>query len=74
MRGFKNDRHARFHWGNVYDSIPKSVFATVAWHLANVASDSADTPGEAERRFFDEWSTLHDNGIVDHSPPKQRKG
>lgn len=30
----KLDRHARKCWGRAYGAIPKSVFATLAWHLA----------------------------------------
>jgi len=64
---FKNDHEARKAWGaDVYESIPKSVFAYVAWHLANVASEACDAPGEAARRFLMEWRALEQHGI---SPP-----
>src|SRR5690606_3637901 len=56
----KNDGHARAAWGSAYDAIPKSVFALAAWHLANVASDSADSDGAAERRFVEEVAALRD--------------
>jgi hypothetical protein len=68
--GIKNDRHARQCWGDLYDSLPKSVFATAAWHLANVASDTADAPGAAEKRFFEELRALVANNII----PKQQLG
>ena len=43
---FKQDRAARTAWGQAaYAAIPKSVFALAAWHLANVASDAADSDG-----------------------------
>lgn len=58
MPANKNDRHAREHWGDSYDKIPKSVFATLCWHLANVASDSAGAPGAAERRTIVELDAL----------------
>lgn len=60
----KNDAHGHAHWGNAYDSIPKSVFATVAWHLANVASGECDNPGAAELRFAEELRALAINGII----------
>lgn len=31
----KNDAAAREHWGVAYDQIPKSVFAVLAWRLAD---------------------------------------
>lgn len=64
----KNDSHARDCWGDLYDSLPKSVFATAAWHLANIASGEADAPGAAEKRFFEELKALAANGII----PKQQ--
>lgn len=67
MSGFKNDGHARKHWGEVYDDIPKAVFATVAWHLANMASGEADADGAAEKQFFDELRVLALNGIIPQS-------
>lgn len=64
-----SDQHARQHWGGAtYDRIPKSVFATVAWHLANLASGECDTPGAAELRFVEELRALALNGII---PAKQ---
>lgn len=62
---FKKDGPARKAWGKAYDAIPKSVFALAAWHLANVASDSADADGAAEHRFFEELKALADSGILD---------
>lgn len=68
MAANKNDRHARIWWGDLYDSLPKSVFATAAWHLANVASESPDSDGAAEKRFFEELKALVANGMI----PKQQ--
>lgn len=62
----KADQHARKHWGKAYDAIPKSVFATVAWHLANFASDG----GNAEARFVEELKAMLDNGIIDERQTK----
>lgn len=56
--GFKQDRAARMAWGDAYNAIPKSVFALVAWHLANVASGQADTVGAAESRVIEELEAL----------------
>jgi hypothetical protein len=67
-RGSKNDRHAKDHWGAAYDAIPKSVFATVAWHLAAIAGDNADDPDATVRRFLEELRVLGLNGLI---PPQQ---
>ena len=60
----KNDAAARAHWGAVYEAIPKSVFAVAAWHLANVASGTADEDGAAEARFEEEIAALVEAGIM----------
>lgn len=73
-RGSKNDQHATETWGyDVYSAIPKSVWATVAWHLANVASGEADAPGAAERRLLDEISALAENGIIPAAQAERAK-
>lgn len=64
---FKKDGAARAAWGDAYAAIPKSVFAIVAWHLANVASDSADDDGAAEKRFVEELAALRDGGHLDRA-------
>lgn len=62
---FKQDRAARTAWGQAaYAAIPKSVFALAAWHLANVASDAADSDGAAEGRMVEEIEALRDNGFL----------
>lgn len=35
----KNDSTARHLYGEAYDKIPKSVFAVMAWYLADACSD-----------------------------------
>lgn len=60
----KNDIHAREHWGRAYDATPKSVFATLAWHLANRASGYAGEPGAAEATAHDEIRALLKSGIL----------
>jgi hypothetical protein len=62
---FKKDGSARRAWGKAYDAIPKSVFALAAWHLANVASENADSDGAAEKRFVEELTALRDGGHLD---------
>lgn len=64
----KQDAAARAAWGDAYGAIPKSVFALAAWHLANVASGSADTDGAAETRMIEELRALRDCG---HLPKPQ---
>ena len=61
---FKADGEAFALWEQAYAYIPKSVFATAAWHLANACSDRADAPGAAEGRFLDELHALHSNGLI----------
>ena len=61
---FKNDNEAQARWGRAYSAIPKSVFAITAWHLANVASGSADADGAAESRFREEVSALASAGLI----------
>lgn len=70
-RGLKDDQHAYRHWGAAYDAIPKSVFATVAWHLANMASGEADVDGAAEAMFRAELNALIDAGIIPQSQGKR---
>lgn len=70
MAANKNDFAARVRWGEVYDKTPKSVFAVVAWHLANIASDEPDAPGAAEARFVEELRALMDNYLL---PAEQAK-
>ena len=61
----KQDAHATEHWRwDAYAAIPKSVFATVAWHLANALSESCDAPGMAEKRFAEEIDALVASGIL----------
>lgn len=63
-RVYKNDATAAALWSaKGYEAIPKSVFAAIAWHLANLASESCDAPGEAEKRFMEEWDALLSHGL-----------
>lgn len=42
VSGFKHDSHAREIWGDAYDAIPKSVFATLAHFLAARCADDRE--------------------------------
>jgi hypothetical protein len=65
----KKDAQAKAAYGSAYDAIPKSVFATIAWHLANEASGTCDAPGAAESRFIEEWDCLIANGLIEQKVP-----
>ena len=59
-------------WGNdVYDAIPKSVFAVAAWHLANLSSEDPDGEGQAQERFCEEVTTIAENGIIEPAQAKR---
>lgn len=64
MHQTKQDREARGLWGPAYDSIPKSVFATAAWHLADCCSDAGVGNGQEVARFLDEVRALAENGLI----------
>jgi hypothetical protein len=61
----KNDHAARALWGRAYDELPKSVFAVVAWYLADCASDEGVGHGGEVRRFIEELDAMKSNGILD---------
>lgn len=62
----KKSDHAHALWGyDALHAIPKSVFATVAWHLANRISATCDQPGAAESSFLDELAALNACGVID---------
>lgn len=54
----KQDEHARELWGDAYNAIPKSVFATMAWFLAGAASDNCDDPESIVARVLEELDAL----------------
>jgi hypothetical protein len=61
----KLDRHARKVWGRAYGAIPKSVFATLAFHLADAASlaelDGPIHPGiDANHRYRSELRAIRE--------------
>lgn len=57
----KNDKHARDCWGRAYDAIPKSVFATACYHLADINSADGADNGGAWQRFVEEMDALHNH-------------
>lgn len=59
-----DDGVAREIWGSAYDAIPKSVFAVVAWYLADCASDEGVGNDGELRRFAEELEAMHSNGIL----------
>lgn len=62
----KNDQTAIDLWGRAaYDGTPKSVFATIAWHLADLASGTAGGDGAAVMRFLAELRALGHCGAID---------
>ena len=67
----KINGHAAEYWGSdTLKDVPKAVWATVAWHLANVMSGSADSEGAAEEAFLAELLALAEAGII---PAQQAK-
>lgn len=63
-RGFKADSAARAALGGVYDSVPKSAFALIAYHLANLCADEPDVYGSVLTRLIEEADALALNGIM----------
>lgn len=62
----KNDATARSIWGAAtYEAIPKSVFAVVAWYLADCASNAGVGNGGEINRFLEELDAMQANGILD---------
>lgn len=63
----KNDNEARALYGPAYDSIPKSVFAVAAYHLADICSEAGADNGQAIARLREELEALSGQVI----PPEQ---
>lgn len=61
---FKHDYEAVALWGPAYADIPKSVFAVVAWYLADISSEAGADNGQAQARFIEELKALRGNGIL----------
>jgi hypothetical protein len=59
-----NDNAAINLWGEAYARIPKSVFAIVAWYLADICNDVGAGNGQAVARFIEELDALRSNGIL----------
>ena len=54
----KNDSIARHLYGEAYDRIPKSVFAVMAWYLADACSDDGVGNDGELARLQDELKAL----------------
>ena len=68
----KSDWQAQEIWEpEIYATIPKSVFAMIAWHLANITSEAVDEPGEAEKRFLEEWDILQQGRHLPQIPTRK---
>lgn len=63
-RGFKADTAARHTLGAVYDAVPKSAFALISYHLANLCSEEPDTLTGILARLQEEADALVLNGIM----------
>ena len=68
MSAGKHDAVAAALWSrDLYDKIPKAVFAVIAWHFAARISGEPDTEGSAERAFAEELKILRDGGHLDEA-------
>ena len=65
-RGIKRRNAYSRTLGGLYDRIPKAVLAAIAVSFATQGGDFLD---EAEKRVLEEWTILHQNGIVPQKPP-----
>lgn len=63
-RGIKADTSARQELGEIYDAVPKSAFALMAYHLANLCCDDPDTQPGIFARLQEEADALVANGIM----------
>ncbi|NVD44363.1 hypothetical protein [Qipengyuania atrilutea] len=63
----KNDSEARALWGAAYEAMPKSVFAVMAYHLADLASEDGDS---AIGRALEEVNALAMNGLITETQHK----
>lgn len=67
----KSNEYVALLGEGLYDRIPKTVLAAIAFSLANITADGAmDDWSGARKRFMDEWQALYDNGIVSQKPVK----
>lgn len=65
-RGLKTGNEYAEALGRLYADTPKSVLAAIVVSWA-MCPQFEDVPA----KVLDEWSVLHDNGIVPQKPPKQ---
>lgn len=53
----------------LYASTPKAVFAAVAYSFASLLEEGRQE--NAVPLFLNEWRVLHQNGIVQQTPPRR---
>ena len=63
-RGFKADGAAHEALGDIYGAVPKSAFALIAYHLANLCADDPDQHNSILARLQVEADALVANGIM----------
>ena len=63
-RGFKSDRAAQEAFGPIYDAVPKSAFALIAFHLANLCAEQPDDFASIMARIQEEADALAANDIM----------
>ncbi len=54
--------------GRLYDRTPKAVLAAIA---VSMLTDGGDALDEAQERLLNEWSILHECGIVPQRPARR---
>jgi len=70
MRGMKiGNEYAGAAFGNAYATVPKAVFAALAFSLAMRLT--CDAEHAARELLAEEWATLHRCGIVPQKPIRQ---
>lgn len=63
-RGFKSDRAAQEAFGSIYDAVPKSAFALIAYHLADLCAEHPGDFASIMARIQDEADALAANEIM----------
>jgi hypothetical protein len=60
----RSDDEARSVWGAAYEAIPKSIFALVAWQLANRGARNHDGHALGYGEVVDALNALAAEGII----------
>lgn len=69
-RGMKHDGEARALFGPAYDSIPKSVFAILAYHFADRCGPTGADNDEAAATIIEEIGILAKGNIISAAQAK----